>query len=57
MPKKTQNTTLRNVHAAKKRETRFFERLDSLQDAIIQLESRIDSLQDQIINTCISQDD
>ena len=52
MPKKTkrnpQDTTLRNVRAARKRDADIFQRLDNMQEAINTLEWRIDALQDQI---------
>ena len=56
MPKKTgpkgkrnpQDTTLRNVRAAKKRDAEYSNRLDSLQDAIARLEWQVDAQQDQL---------
>ena len=52
MSKKTkrnaQDTTLRNVRAAKKRDSEFSEHLNRLEDAIAELEWRLDALQDQI---------
>ena len=47
-----QDTTLRNVRAAKKQDAEFSRhigsRLDTIEDSIAQLEYRIDALQDQI---------
>ena len=43
-----QDTTLRNVRAAKKRDAEFFEHLNRLEDAVAGLEWKVDALQDQI---------
>ena len=53
MPKKTkrknpQDTTLRNVRAAKRRDAEFSQRLNVLETQIEGLEWRYDALQDQI---------
>ena len=56
MPKKTgpkgkrnaQDTTLRNVRAAKKRDVECSDQLARLEDAVATVEWQIDALQDQI---------